>query len=63
MPQQKMYNADPTNPTEISVLFRLAEALVLDGWGATVRANPQSARMVTNAPQSIIDFHTKSLFV
>lgn len=63
MPQQKFYQCDPGNPTEIQVLFRIAEALVMDGWGATVAASPQRAVMTTNAPQNMIDFHTKSLFV
>lgn len=62
MPQQKHFSADQENPEQIAGLFGLAKDLVLDGWGATVQANPEKAIMTTNAPQNIIDFHiTKQL--
>jgi hypothetical protein len=57
MPQQKMFQADPTNPVEIEGLFGVALDLAMDGWGATVKVNPDVAVMTTNAPMAIINFH------
>jgi hypothetical protein len=57
MPQQKMFQADPTNPDEVGFLFDMARNLVLDGWGATVRANESVAAMTTNAPTNIINVY------
>lgn len=62
MPQQKQFQADPTNPTEVEGLFGLGQALVLDGWGATVMANPQVAVLTTNAPMNIVQFHLQRQF-
>jgi hypothetical protein len=57
MPQQKIIQADPGNPTEVEGLFGLALDLAMDGWGATVKANPDVAILTTNAPMNIINFH------
>lgn len=57
MPQQKRFQVDPGNPAEVEALFRLAQALVMDGWGATVSANANFAFMTTNAPMNIVNFH------
>lgn len=63
MPQQKTFTADQTNPEQVSGLFDLAKDLVLDGWGASVRANPDQAIMTTNAPMAIINFHARKQLV
>lgn len=63
MPQQKHFTADPTNPEQIAGLFGLAKDLVLDGWGATVVANPDKAVLHTNAPMNIINFHIERQLV
>jgi len=63
MPQQKQFQADPSNPADLEGLFGLGQALVMDGWGATVTANPQVAVLTTNAPMNIIQFHLTKQFV
>lgn len=55
MPQQKIFTADPTNPTEVEGLFGLALDLAMDGWGASIRANQEEALLQTNAPMNIIE--------
>lgn len=60
MPQQKTIQCDPTNPTELAMLFALGNALVQDGWGATVVANERYARLMTNAPSNILNFHLQT---
>jgi hypothetical protein len=63
MPQQKVIQADASNPTEVEGLFGLALDLAMDGWGATVKVNPDVAVMTTNAPMNIINFHFRKQLV
>lgn len=57
MPAQKTIQCDPDNPTELESLFALGNNLLQDGWGVTVVANERFARLRTNAPMAIINFH------
>lgn len=61
MPSQKTIRAQHDNPDDIRFIYRLAEALVLDGWGATVVGNTLSLTMTTNAPAAIVDQHARAL--
>lgn len=57
MPSQKHFQFDAQDPTQIDVMFHLAQALVQDSWGVTLVANQDKAAMSTNAPSNIINFH------
>lgn len=63
MPQQKHLQFDQENPTEIEILFSLGQALVQDGWGVTIVANPQGAMLKTNAPSNILEFYASQHLV
>jgi hypothetical protein len=54
MPSQKMFQANPQNPSEIEALFGLAIDLAMEGWGTTTKVNAQVAVLTTDAPMKVI---------
>ena len=59
MPNQKTFQFDQDNPTEIEAVFALGKDLREDGWGVTIVANEKMGRLMTNAPSNILDFHAQ----